>query len=208
MKTLSLAYPTRGVNAMPLLAMLFYALLITPVMIDVRADAGDELSVLLRVRLWRFVFRVSARICRGRDGFYLAIREGADLPETQGTRMKPAVRMLFEHARARRYLLSRVRIHALNCSMRIGTGDAAYTAWLAGALTALFFPLSRRIHSVHGTRPHFDVRCDWGKAVFILNLRGIITLLPGDIMAALVLAAAQKLRKEAKKRWTGIPLKA
>lgn len=193
---------------MPLLAMLFYSLLITPIMIDVRADTGEELSVLLRVRLWRFVFRIRAVIRRGSDGFYWAVREGPDMPDTQGTRVKPAVRMLFENARARRYLLSRIRIHTLNCCMRIGTGDAAYTAWLAGALTALLFPLSRRIHHAHGTHPHFDVRCDWGTPVFILNLQGIITLLPGDIMAALVLAAARKLRKEAKKRWTGIPLKA
>lgn len=193
---------------MPLLAMLFYALLITPVMVDIRADAGDELSVLLRVRLWRFVFRMCARIRRGHDGIYLSLREGTDMPETQGTRIKPVARMLFDNARARRYLLSRVRIHTLNCAVRIGTGDAAYTAWLAGALAALFFPFSCRIRHAHGMRPHFNVRCDWEKSVFVLNLRGIITLLPGDIMAALVLAAAQKLRKEAKRRWTGIPLKA
>ena len=50
MKILFRAYPTREVNEMPLLAMLFYSLLITPVMIDVRADTGEQLSVLLRVR--------------------------------------------------------------------------------------------------------------------------------------------------------------
>ena len=97
--------------------------------------------------------------------------------------------------------------HALKV-LRLGAGDAAYTAWLCGAIMALTFPLTQWVRRRQGIEPRFDVRCAWDSETLVGSVQGIIALLPGDIMAALVLAAAQKLRKEAKRRWTGIPLKA
>lgn len=211
MKTPFHAYPMRGVNAMPFVAMLLYALMVTPMVIELRTDLGEELRAHARIRVWRLAFRFDARLRRGEDGLYVSVHEesrsGKD-ENTMDVRLRAMMRLILQNSRARRFMLSRVRLHELTACVRIGTGDAAYTAWLGGALTALAFPLGRWMNQKYGVRPHMDLRCDWEHAVLIANVQGIIALLPGDIMAALVLAAARKLRKEARKRWTGIPLRA
>lgn len=195
---------------MPFVAVLLYALMITPMVIEVRADAGEEMSAHARIRVWRFAFQFDAAVRRGPDGPYVSVREKQESHDEGeiDIRAGTALRILWRHPRIRRFILSRVRLHALNVSVRLGTGDAAYTAWLCGALLALTFPLARWIRKKQGIEPHFDVRCEWGSETLVGSIQGIIALLPGDIMAALVLAAARKLRKEARKRWTGIPLKA
>lgn len=195
---------------MPFVAMLLYALMITPMVIELRADMGEELRAHARIRVWRLAFRFDVVLRRGTDGPYFAVHEnhGGRDESTMDVRLRAIVRLILQNPRARRFMLSRVRLHELTACVRIGTGDAAYTAWLGGALTALAFPLGRWIDKKYGVRPHIDVRCDWEHTVLIANVQGIIALLPGDIMAALVLAAARKLRKEARKRWTGIPLRA
>ena len=66
--------------------------------------------------------------------------------------------MILQNPRARRFMLSRIRVHELTACVRLGTGDAAYTAWLCGALMALAFPLGRWISKKQGVRPHIDVR--------------------------------------------------
>ena len=195
---------------MPLLAMMLYALLVTPVLIDLRMDMQHEIRLRARVQLWRFALRFDAAVRRGKNGAYLTIRESPARGNTNGLRMPVSslVRLLARSIRARRYLLSRIRVCALTLNVRLGAGDAACTAQLCGALAAACVPLSRAVSRRCGISPQIDVRCEWRKTAFDAHAQGIITLLPGDIMAALVLAAARKLRKEARKKWTGIPLKA
>lgn len=198
---------------MPLVAMMLYALLITPMVVELRADAGGTLRMQLRIRVWRMAFRLDAHVRRGTDGTYIVVREmrrrkPSKTSDEKNVRMRSVARLMLSHPDARRFLLSRVRIHSLRADVRLGVGDAAYTAWAGGALMAALFPFGRWMERRHGVRPHIDVRCDWQNAACIVQATGIIVLLPGDIMAALAIAAAQKLRKEARKRWTGIPLKA
>ena len=210
MKTLFPAYPTREVNAVPLLAMVLYALLVTPVLIDLRMDIEKEIRIRARVQLWRLALRFDASVRRDKNGATLVIHESPVRPGANGMRMRlsPLVRMLFRSIRSRHYLRSRIRVCALTLDVRLGAGDAAYTAQLYGALHAVCTLLSRFLSRRCGILPHIDLRCEWRNAAFDMHAQGIITLLPGDIMAALVLAAARKLRKEAMKKWTGIPLKA
>ena len=195
---------------MPLLTVILYALLITPVVIYARLDAGEEITMQARVRFWRFAFGFDAVVREGREGRYVAFREKRGERESGeiDVGIRPAARLFLKNARARRYLLSHVQLRELTVRLRVGTGDAAYTAWLCGALMALLFPLSRRMERTQGVRPTLDVRCEWNREVFVGSAQGIIVVLPGDIMAALLLAGARKLRNEARRRWTGTPLKA
>ena len=195
---------------MPLVAMLLYALMITPMVIEVRADAGEDISAHARIRVWRLAFQFDAVVRRGKDGPYVSVREkqGTHAAGTVDIRAGTLIRAFLRSRRLRRFLLARVRLHQLTLAVRLGAGDAAYTAWLCGAIMALTFPLTQWVRRRQGIEPRFDVRCAWDSETLVGSVQGIIALLPGDIMAALVLAAAQKLRKEAKRRWTGIPLKA
>ena len=195
---------------MPFIAVLMYALMVTPVVVYARFDVGSVSSVKARVRIWRFSMRFDAVLRRGKNGPYFAVREkraGRESGEVD-VGVGSAARAFLKNRRARRYILTRIRLYELTARVQLGTGDAAYTAWACGALNALLFPLSRVVERTQGVRPRFDVRCDWAQETFVMSAHCIIALLPGDIMAALLLAAARKLRKEARKRWTGTPLKA
>lgn len=196
---------------MPFFAVLIYALMITPVVIKARFDFGKLTTVKMQIMFWRMSFRFDALMERGDSGLVWLVRESkGDDKNTPvfGVRMNTLLSGFIRQKRARRYILGHMRLYELNASARISTGDAAFTALLCGVIDGLLMPLSHYIKNRQGFKPNFDVRTDYSSMRSVLTSNCIIAVLPGDIMAALCMAALKKVKKEARKKWIDIPLKA
>ena len=106
--------------------------------------------------------------------------------------------------RFKKFLLSlamciakRIRLRALDCKARIGTGDAAASAMIAGSAKIALL----QVCAFFGTdcknieiTPYYNDEC------LILDFFGIISLCFADIIVAVCLAVSDTLRKRTSKR--------
>lgn len=174
----------------PLVCGIIYLLLSMRIIVDLVLDISDRhRGVRLRLRAWGmhlYVKRpIAGRISRRNAG-------------ARAKRLKKSWTMI-------RAVLRAIHWGQADIHMRVGLGEAAQTAMIAGGayagISALQAVAGRSFPMEVHIEPDFRTSC------FVLVGRCIFSLVPGDIMFAVLLAAVKKTRREGF-RWKSIRLKA
>ena len=176
--------------ALPLLCALVYLMLSARILVDVRVKA-DKARCGIRVAIHAWGLRVFLDMPLGMPD----VSKGTKAQVQKARRAWPFIKAII---RAIRWGQTDVRLG-------IGTQDAALTAMLAGAVRSL----GAAMQAVSGQR--FPCRIEafpvFGRLYFALSGRCIFSLVPGDIMFAVVKTAAKTTQREGFS-WLSIPLKA
>lgn len=122
----------------------------------------------------------------------------------EGPRRPAPVRAILGALKA---LMRHADFSNLRCQLIFGTGDAARTAMLYGAATALLNALGTILRQSDGF--HARVRPDFERRGLHLSAGGMVTLKTGHIMLAglKLLRAVIQNRDSEGKTWSSIPLK-
>ena len=173
-----------------LLSGLFYLFLCMPVSADLALKSrGMHAQIRLYLRAWGLSVRINRPVGHGLD------------------RKRAGERAKRVHAKRKmiRAALRCARWGQTDVAIRIGMGDAAQTAVLAGGLRAGAQALS----AAAGRRFPLLVRIepDFSRVCLSVEARCIFSFVPGDIMLAVILAAVRK-NAGGEFRWKSIRLKA
>lgn len=176
-----------------LLCGLVYLFLCMPVSADLALKGrGLSAHVRLELRAWWLRARIARPLGTGMDR-----KRAGD----HARRIHAKRKLIYAALRAARWGQTDVTV-------RLGFGDAAYTALVAGGVQAG----ARAVSAVAGSWFPLLVRVvpDYRAACFALDARCIFSFAPGDIILAVLLAAAGKRRRDAGGgfRWRNIRSKA
>lgn len=191
---------------LPLVCALVYGLLSTRVMIDAALSVnGAQNAASLAVRAWGLCLRLDGTIEREGAGIRLYFTPRYGSRQFGQRYFRGQARKLRAYSWAIRAAMRTVRIGQVDWHMRVGTQEASLTAMIAGGVRsaiASFLAFSAQ-------RPPCDIRieADFHTPCFVLDARCIFSLVPGDIMIAVVKAAVKKTQREGFK-WLSIPLRA
>lgn len=173
-----------------LLSGLFYLFLCMPVSADLALESrGVHAQIRLYLRAWWLSVRIDRPVGHGLD----RKRAGEHAKRVHAKR-----KMI-------RAALRSARWGQTDVTIRVGMGDAAQTALLAGGLRAGAQMLSAAAGGRFPLLVHIEP--DFARACLAVDARCIFSFVPGDIMLAVILAAARK-NAGGEFRWKSIRLKA
>ena len=175
---------------LPLLAALAYLILSMRILVDARIAVSEtRKGASITLRAW------GVRLC-------------LDIPISVSMNMSGSGERVKKVKRAWPFIKAIIRVISwgqTDVRLRIGTGDAYHTALIAGTVrsagAALQAVAGQRFPCNIAATPDFRAPC------FALSGRCIFSLVPGDIMFAVVKTAAKKTQREGLS-WLSIPLKA
>ena len=173
-----------------LLCGMLYLFLCMPVSADLALESrGMHAKMRLYLRSWWISLRIDRPLGAGMDK----------------KRAGEHVKRIHAKRRMIRAALQCARWGQTDVDVRMGTGDAAQTAVLAGGLRAS----AEAFRVAAGRRFPLQVRIepDFGRVCLLVHARCIFSFAPGDIMLAVLLAAVRK-NTGGKFRWKSIRLKA
>lgn len=175
----------------PFLCGMIYLLLTVPVIGDLVLDISDaHRGVRLSLRAWGMSLRIEDK----------PLKPGINR-QSVGSRTK----RLKKNWPMLRAALRTIRWGQTDIRMRVGLGEAAQTAMIAGSVhagvSALRAIVGQRFPIEAHIKPDFRAPC------FVLVARCIFSMVPGDIIFAVLLAAVKKTGREGF-RWRSIRLKA
>jgi len=157
------------------------------------------------LRLFRGIlrFRINLTLRKAREGFYSLILRKTDSKLDKETSLEEVFKLikknykkLLNQGGIGKYLLSKTRISNLSLNLELGTGDAAQTAIISGAIAFTFssiqsYIINRYSLSTQALRvfPYFNRR------VFNMDLDCIIHLRIGHIIIAGIKIIGRKIKR-------------
>ncbi len=178
---------------------LFGALWWMPVRIAGRIDLNRTPTARLDCTIWRVRLRYDAVVERQEGSLALHIRR-------RGSKRKPeeppelvasiqevlaVVRFFRSHPRSLAHLQRVLRLQALGIFLRVGTGDAAYTAQLHGLCCTALLLIAQAVHRRKRIWPRVRALGDYRESVFLCSVDCIIAFHVGNIIGTGLLVALE-----------------
>ncbi|MEG0767320.1 MAG: DUF2953 domain-containing protein [Clostridia bacterium] len=166
--------------------LLFFGICMLPVRIRGRMDYNREPTILLQIETAGLHMQYDGLLERDAESFRITFRRRGHRPKTENpfsfswSYVQKGLRLFQTLPEIRQMLRRHIEIENLDLCCRIGVADAAYTAILAGALSACacFFSL----RALKKTPHHVQVVPDYTGAKLLLGVQCIIRFRVGDVI--------------------------